>query len=164
MAAKLMMVLRAAVQEFRQLYALSCLLEDLKRDVRRLDDVGLSFAHLKTYLEMDQRSRSPLRQVLLGNGFDTGLECQTRTRDQLVLCRSVSYKVRGEPSQSGLSDCYTYAEEAKALVATDTRASYDDLAKRHRYGAPLPKESKDEPSDVQVRDLCQRPEGLPTLL
>ena len=52
----------AMLAEFRQRSALAALLDDLARDPRRLDDVGMDLSDLMIALRRAQRRDSPLRR------------------------------------------------------------------------------------------------------
>jgi hypothetical protein len=70
------------MQEVRQRYALHCLLEEIKDDPQRLEDLGLSYDALKTLLKRDQRQNSALRR-LTKVGKEVGrYNCQTRLPGQ----------------------------------------------------------------------------------
>jgi hypothetical protein len=77
MPSKLKTLLVAITQEFRQRYYLYCLLEEIKSDPQRLDDLGLTFGELKMMLTRDQRNNSPLPAVQ--DKEESGRnECQTQ--------------------------------------------------------------------------------------
>lgn len=63
MASSVQYILRAIIAEVGQRYAMACLLDEIRRDPRLLEDLGLSYEWLKNAIEQDQQENSPLRAL-----------------------------------------------------------------------------------------------------
>lgn len=113
MSSRFRMLLYLLMQEVRQRYALHCMLEEIKDDPRRLEDLGLSYDEMKTLLKRDQRQNSALRRLTIGDKEVGRNKCQTRLPGQAGACV--------EPSGTSYVESHTRQAFAIAPRAASSR-------------------------------------------